>query len=118
MSTIQFDYIKRLKKGDEKAFPGFFTWTPRDFMEVEEDLTPDWTVSENCEAGMNSFQKKFPGYDWKLLLSSSKSVKSKQGSWATSTQYAGLSIFEKENIKLKKKISDWVDSWHFFDKFH
>ena len=57
-------------KEDEKAFSDFFKWTQRACMEVEADLTPDCTMSDNCDAIMNSFQKKPP----KLRLEIASSI--------------------------------------------
>ena len=60
MSTIQLDCIKLLKHEDEKAFSDCFTWMQRACMEVEADLTPGCTMSDNCDAIINSPQKFFP----------------------------------------------------------
>ena len=98
-------------KEDEKAFSDIFIWTQRACMEVEADLTPNCTMSDNCEAIMNSFQNLFPQATiGNCFFHLQKNIKSKQGSWAIPNPDASLYIGEKgKNCAEKRKDqTEWI----------
>ena len=47
-------------KEEEKAFSDILAWIQRACMEVEADFTPECTMSDSCDAILNSFKNFFP----------------------------------------------------------
>ena len=72
-------------------------------MEVEADLTPDRTISENYKSTKNYFQIWFLRATIRsFFFHFPKNVKSRQGSWTIPTQRQARRLLKRENIALKK----------------